>query len=103
MASYLISLAAMERNARLLHEVAAASGARMLLALKAFSTTSCFEAIRPYTDGCCASGLYEARLASRHMGGHVAVYSPAYRPDEIEELLQIAHHLDFNSLPQWNR
>lgn len=103
MASYLISLPALERNARMLAEVAQASGAHMLLALKAFSTTSCFNILRPYVAGCCASGLYEARLASRHMGGHVAVYSPAYRPAELEELLEIAHHIDFNSLSQWQR
>lgn len=75
----------------------------MLLALKAFSTTSCFETIRPYAAGCCASGLYEAKLAAAHMGGHVAVYSPAYRDAELAELLEFAHHIDFNSVPQWQR
>lgn len=103
MASYLISLPALERNARMLAEVAQQSGAHMLLALKAFSTTACFDTLRPYAAGCCASGLYEARLASRHMGGHVAVYSPAYRPAELAELLDIAHHIDYNSVPQWLR
>lgn len=103
MAEFLISLPALERNARILDGIARKSGARMLLALKAFSTTSCFSAIRPYVAGCCASGGYEARLAECHMGGHVAVYSPAYRPAELEELLSFAHHIDFNSLPQWQR
>ena len=103
MASFIISRAALQRNAEILQEVAQAGGAHMLLALKAFSTTSCFEAIRPYAAGCCASGLYEARLAARHMGGHVAVYSPAYRDAELTELLEFAHHIDFNSVPQWLR
>lgn len=103
MASFIISREALQRNAKLLHEVAQAGSAHMLLALKAFSTTSCFEAIRPYAAGCCASGLYEARLAARHMGGHVAVYSPAYRDAELTELLEFAHHIDFNSIPQWQR
>lgn len=103
MASFIISLPALKRNAQILQDVAAASGAKMLLALKAFSTTGCFEALRPYAAGCCASGLYEARLAARHMGGHVAVYSPAYRDAELTELLEFAHHIDFNSVPQWLR
>lgn len=103
MASYLISAAALERNARVLHDVAQAGGAHMLLALKAFSTTACFPWIKPYAAGCCASGLYEAQLAARHMGGHIAVYSPAYRDAELSELLDFAHHIDFNSLPQWQR
>lgn len=103
MASYIISLPALEHNAKILHHTAQACGAKMLLALKAFSTASCFDTIRPYAAGCCASGLYEARLAARHMGGHVAVYSPAYREGELTELLEFAHHIDFNSIPQWLR
>lgn len=103
MASFLISQPALEQNAQVLAQVAQKSGAHMLLALKAFSTTSCFPTLRPYAAGCCASGLYEARLAAQHMGGHVAVYSPAYRPAELEELLGFAHHIDFNSVPQWQR
>ncbi len=103
MASFLISQPALEQNAQVLAQVAQKSGAHMLLALKAFSTTSCFSTLRPYAAGCCASGLYEARLAAQHMGGHVAVYSPAYRPAELEELLGFAHHIDFNSIPQWQR
>lgn len=103
MGQFLISEPALVRNARLLHELAQASGAHMLLALKAFSCTSCMAALQPYAAGCCASGLYEARLGTRHLGGHVAVFSPAYREAELAELLTFAHHIDFNSVPQWLR
>lgn len=103
MAQYIISLPALEANARLLHRTGVRCGARMLLALKAFATTAAFDTLRPYVDGCCASGLYEARLAARHMGGHIAVFSPVYRAEEMPELLDISGHLDFNSLPQWER
>ncbi len=103
MAQFQISLPALERNARLLQEVACASGAHMLVALKAFSTVAGLEVLRPHSAGCCASGLYEARLGARHLGGHVAVYSPAYREAELAELLEFAHHIDFNSVPQWQR
>lgn len=103
MAEYLISTAALEANARTLHHVAQQSGAHVLLALKAFATTSSFSVIRPWASGCCASGLYEAKLAQQHMGGHIAVYSPAYREEELSELLSFAHHIDFNSMPQWLR
>jgi len=102
-ARFLISLPALERNARILHDVANASGARLLVALKAFSCSAGLEILRPYAAGCCASGLYEARLGARHLGGHVAVYSPAYREGELAELLEFAHHIDFNSIPQWQR
>ncbi len=103
MARFLISLPALERNARLLREVAERSGAHMLVALKAFSCTSALPTLHPYAAGCCASGLYEAKLGAEHLGGHVAVFSPAYREEELAELLEFAHHIDFNSLPQWQR
>ncbi len=103
MARFLISLPALERNARILGEVAERSGARLLVALKAFSCTAAMEALRPHAAGCCASGLYEARLGAEYLGGHVAVFSPAYREEELSELLGFAHHIDFNSLPQWRR
>lgn len=103
MAQFLISQVALERNARILHEVAGASGAHLLVALKAFSTTAGLAALKPYCAGSCASGIYEARLGARYLGGHVAVYSPAYRDAELAELLEFAHHIDFNSVPQWQR
>ncbi len=103
MACFLISLPALERNARVLHDVAKRSGAHMLVALKAFSCAAAMPTLRPYAAGCCASGLYEARHGAEHLGGHLAVFSPAYREEELAELLNIAHHIDFNSLPQWRR
>ncbi len=103
MAQFIISLEALIDNACTLHDVAERSGARMLVALKAFSTTSALCHIRQFAQGCCASGLYEARLGRSCIGGEIAVYSPAYRPDELSELLDFAHHIDFNSLPQWER
>lgn len=103
MAQFLISLPALERNARILHGIAEDVGVNMLVALKAFCAPSCLPLLRPYAAGCCASGLYEARLGAESLGGHVAVFSPAYRDDELTELLGFAHHIDFNSLSQWQR
>ena len=102
MARFLISPAALERNARILRQVGDAGGARMLVALKAFACTAALKAVQPYCDGCCASGLYEARLA-QSLGGEVAVFSPGYTEDELRELLDFAAHIDFNSVPQWLR
>ena len=102
MASYLISLSALERNARILRQVGEDAGARMLVALKAFACTAALKGVRPHCDGCCASGLYEARLA-QGLGGEVAVFSPGYTEEELRELLEFATHIDFNSVPQWLR
>lgn len=103
MSAFIISQPALERNARILREVANASGCRIVLALKGFSMWPCFEDLKPWLDGCCASGLWEARLARRRFGKRVLTYSPAYAPDEVTELAEISDHLDFNSLSQWSR
>ncbi len=103
MAQYLISQAALEAQGRILADVAQRSGGHMLVALKAFSVWKGLQILSPYTSGCCASGLYEAQLGAEFVGGEVAVYSPAYRADEVEALCGFAHHIDFNSMSQWLR
>lgn len=103
MASYVVSLPALERNARILRETADAAGCKLVLALKGFSCWKAFDAIRPHLDGCCASGLWEGLLARDHFGKHVITYSPGYTADDIIELCTFTHHLDFNSLSQWFR
>lgn len=103
MSAFVISQSALERNALILRAVADAAGCRIVLALKGFSCWPCFDVLQPWLDGCCASGLWEARLARRRFGKHVLTYSPAYAPEEVAELAEISSHLDFNSLTQWTR
>ncbi|BCX50060.1 carboxynorspermidine decarboxylase [Haloferula helveola] len=103
MAQFVVSIAALKRNARILREVKEAAGCNLVLALKGFSCWKAFPHIRDDLDGCCASGLWEARLANEHFGKAVVTYSPGYTGDEIAELLEFTTHLDFNSLSQWFR
>jgi carboxynorspermidine decarboxylase len=100
---FLISLPALQRNTGILREVKDAAGCHLVLALKGFSCWKTFPAIREDLDGCCASGLWEARLAQETFGKHVITYSPAYSEEEIAQLLEFTDHLDFNSLSQWYR
>ena len=100
---FIISIAALRRNTGILREVKEAAGCRLVLALKGFSCWKAFPFIRDDLDGCCASGLWEARLAHEHFGKSVITYSPAYQDDEIRALLEFTTHLDFNSLAQWFR
>lgn len=103
MASFVISIAALRRNAMILRETADAAGCKIVLALKGFSCWKAFPYIREYLDGCCASGLWEALLARDYFGKHVVTYSPAYQEEDIRQLCEFTHHLDFNSLSQWFR
>ena len=99
MPAFVISLAALQRNTAILREVADAAGCQLVLALKGFSCWKAFPYLRDDLDGCCASGLWEALLARDHFGTNTS--SPTRRPiseDEIAELCEFTHHLDFNSL-----
>lgn len=98
--AYVTDLAAIRRNMAVVARLKAATGVKVLLALKAFSQFSAFGPMREALDGTTASGIYEARLGKEHFGGEVHVYSPAYRDWEMEELLEVADHLGFNSLAQ---
>ena len=102
-ASFVISIEALKRNSRILRETADEAGCRIVLALKGFSCWKAFPYIREDLDGCCASGLWEALLARDYFGKRVVTYSPAYQEEDIRQLCEFTHHLDFNSLSQWFR
>lgn len=88
-------------NLAVLRDVAQRSGAKILLAQKAFSMFSVYPLIAEYLDGTTASGLFEARLGKEHFGKETHVFSPAYSEDEFGEIMQYADHIVFNSFSQW--
>ena len=100
---FVISTAALKRNTAILREVKEAAGCHLVLALKGFSCWKAFPYLRDDLDGCCASGLWEARLARDYFQKHIITYSPAYDEADIAELCEFTDHLDFNSLSQWFR
>eukprot|EP00903_Cladosiphon_okamuranus_P004202 g4200.t1 len=100
---FLISIPALRQNAAILREVADSAGCKIVLAQKGFSCWKAYPYISGILDGCCASGLWEAMLARDFFRKHIVTYSPAYDEEEIAQLLEFTHHLDFNSLSQWYR
>ncbi|MBV1917626.1 MAG: carboxynorspermidine decarboxylase, partial [Sphingomonadaceae bacterium] len=95
--AFVVDAAKLRENCRVLAEVGEESGAKVLSALKAFSMWSVAPIIGEYLDGVCASGLWEARLASEFYDGEIATYCAAYRPDELEEICRLSDHVIFNS------
>lgn len=98
--AYHIDLATIRRNCEILAQVKDTTGCRIVHALKAFALPQAFPLLRSYLDGCCASGLWEAQLASEFFGGALLTCGPAYR-DSDAPLLDLSSHLDFNSLSHW--
>jgi len=90
-------------NLRILDRVQRETGAKILLALKAFAFFALAPTIMRTLKGVCASGLYEARLGREAFGGEVHCFSPAYRAQELEGILAYADHVLFNSFGQWER
>lgn len=97
---FLIDEAALEKNLQILKSVSDASGAKILLAQKAYSCFATYPLIAEYLDGTAASGLYEARLGKEHFGKQTHVFSPAFREEETEELAKYCDHVIFNSPAQ---
>lgn len=98
---YLVSERALKHNMEILLQVRKRTGCKILLAQKAFSMFAAYPLMRPYLDGTTASGLYEARLGYEEFGGETHVFSPAYKPEDMAELVKICGHISFNSFSQW--
>ncbi len=101
--AFVVDLSLLKRNLELLADVQRAAGCKVLLALKGFAMFATFPLVRQYLSGCCASGLHEALLARNEFGREVHVYSPAFKDDEMRQIIPIADHVSFNSLRQWRK
>lgn len=93
----------LKKNLQLLKKVQDEAEVKILLALKGFALWSTFDLCKEYLQGCCASGLHEAILAKEEFGGEVHTYSPAFKDEEIDEIIEISNHLVFNSFNQLKR
>jgi carboxynorspermidine decarboxylase len=100
---YVCDETALEANLQLMQHVQKESGVEIILALKGFSMWSTFDLVSQYLQGSTASAVWEARLGKEEIGKQVHAYSPAFKPKDIDELINIVNHISFNSLGQWNR
>lgn len=95
--AYVIDEAKLVNNLEILKSVQDRTGCKVLLAQKAFSMYATYPLISQYLAGTTASGLYEAKLGREEFGGEVHVFAPAFKDADLEEILEIADHIVFNS------
>lgn len=100
---YVCDEAKLKTNLELMHEVQARAGVDIILALKGFSMWSTFGLVKQYLKGATASSVWEAKLAKYEMGKEVHAYSPAYKAQDMDELVTLCEHISFNSLSQWQQ
>ena len=98
--AYVIDEAKLVNNLEILKSVQERTGCKVLLAQKAFSMYATYPLISQYLAGTTASGLYEAKLGREEFGGEVHVFAPAFKDADLEEILEIADHIVFNSARQ---
>lgn len=106
---YVIDAGLLEDNLKILQQVMEHTGAKILLAQKAFSCYALYPLIGRYLSGATASGLYEARLGAEEMllplkgQGRLCenhIFSPAYKEEDFPEILRYCDHIVFNSWKQ---
>ena len=98
---YVIDRDRLESNLKVLRGVMDRTGCRILLAQKAFSCYAVYPLISQYLCGATASGLFEARLCHEEMPGRENhIFSPAFREEDMPEILSICDHIVFNSIRQ---
>ncbi|NJD37211.1 MAG: carboxynorspermidine decarboxylase [Geobacter sp.] len=101
--AYVVDLGRLRHNLAILDQVQQRSGAKILMALKAFAMWSTFPLIRQTLHGVCASSPWEARLGREEFGGEVHSFAAAFKESDVVELLSISNHLVFNSFNQLER
>jgi carboxynorspermidine decarboxylase len=100
---WLLEETLLEQNLKTLDHIKEQTGVKILLALKGYALWKSFPLVSKYLDGCCASGLHEAKLSNEEFSKETHTYSPAFKEEDIEEIAQISHHMVFNSPSQFKR
>lgn len=98
--AYVLDVARLETNLATAARIKRETGAKILLATKAWAMPAAFPLMRDTLDGTTASGEYEARMGAEEFGKEVHVYAPAYTEAEVRALVGLADHIYFNSPAQ---
>lgn len=101
--SFVLNEKLLRKNLELIKHLQQKSGAKVIVAFKGFAMWSAFPLLKDYIDTASASSLNEARLCNEEMNALSHVYSPAYLPEEFDELMQYTSHIVFNSQSQYHR
>jgi carboxynorspermidine decarboxylase len=100
---FIVDTELLAKNLEILAGVKREAGCKILLAQKAFSMYSVYPQIAAVLDGTCASSPHEARLGREEFGKELHVFAAAYSERDMDEIVQLADHIVFNSFAQYER
>lgn len=100
---YIVYEDRLRHNLQLISDVAARSGAKIIMAFKANALWRTFPIFREYGFGFTASSLNELMLGREFLSDDAHSYCPAYTSATIDEYLSRSTHITFNSLGQWHQ
>lgn len=100
--SYVVFEELLIKNLKKLKTVQDKTNAKIILAQKGFSMFYTYPLISKYLYGATASSLHEA-LLGRKIGKENHIFSPAYKEEEMAEILDVVDHIVFNSFNQWHK
>ena len=98
--AFVVDTGLLRDNLAVLARVKAATGCKILLALKCFALFRVFPLLAETLDGVCCSSPHEARLGREEFGREVHGFAAAYSEADIEDLALTCDHIVFNSLAQ---
>lgn len=90
----------LRQNLALIERVKTEAGVEIIPAFKGFALWGVFPVLREFMNGASASSLHEARLCFEEMKTKAHTYSPAYIPEDFDEIMNYSSHLIFNSVAQ---
>jgi carboxynorspermidine decarboxylase len=101
--SFVLEEKLLKRNLDLIGYVAHKAEIEIIMALKAFGMWKIFPLIGKHVNGASASSLNEAKLIFEEMGVWAHTYSPAFKTNEFDEILDYSNHIIFNSFNQFHQ
>lgn len=99
---YLINCDILKQNLSTMRKHCDNLGIKPLLSVKGFPLALIYKEISQYLDGGSASSLFESHICE-FLGKEIHIHAPAYRPDEIDDILIRCDHIVFNSISQWEK
>ncbi len=97
---YLLDETRLAANLAVCDRLRAASGAKLVLALKCFASWGVFGLLSRHLDGTTSSSVHEARLGREEFGGEVHAYSVVFTPAEVADVATLADKVILNSASQ---